>query len=423
MNLAKGFYPLIGKVHHYSWGGYNFIPELIRVAPSANTPYAEYWLGAHDRAPSELLLKDGTTIPLNEVINDQAEKALGAPVAQRFGRLPYLLKVLDVREMLSIQLHPTKSQAENGFARENSLGIALDAAERNYKDDNHKPELTVALSDFWLLHGFRPAEQLQRLFDEVPELRSLKPIFDTHGYSGLYRYVMEMPSALAESILDPLTRRMLQTYEAGELTEMSADYWLAKAVQRNDVDRRDRGLFAIYCLNLVHLKPGQAIFQDAGTPHAYLKGQTLEIMANSDNVIRGGLTPKHVDIAQLLSLVNFRSVSPEAIEASQSGNPHEFFYASPSVEFLLSKISLAAGDTYKGTTYSAEIVLNLHDDVMLRSEKGESVLSQGQSAVLFSSTKFELEALGQSVVVYKASVPNPAHWDLAVHQIPSNADV
>ena len=177
MIVEDGVGRLFGKIQNYSWGGYHFIPKLIGLKPEPGITYAEYWMGAHEKAPSQILRTDGTTVALNELIKKQPEKTLGPYMAQKYGGLPFLLKVMDVREMLSIQVHPTKSEAERGFARENEMGVPLDSPERNYKDDNHKPELEVALSDFWLLYGFRPKDQLQEVLDRVPEFHTLQPVF------------------------------------------------------------------------------------------------------------------------------------------------------------------------------------------------------------------------------------------------------
>ncbi|MBO0781185.1 MAG: mannose-6-phosphate isomerase, class I, partial [Ktedonobacteraceae bacterium] len=343
---------LFGKIQHYAWGGYSFLPVLIGLQPEPGKTYAEYWMGAHEKAPSQILQSDGTTVALNDIIKEQPEKTLGQYVAREYGRLPFLLKVLDVREMLSIQVHPTKSEAEAGFARENEMGIPLDAPERNYKDDNHKPELGVALSDFWLLYGFRLEDQLRAVLDQVPEFRVLKPVFADGGYFGLYKYVMEMPQASVDELLGPLVERVSRKYRAGELDESAPDYWAAKTIQEEQVGNYDRGIFSIYFFNLVKLKPGQATFQDAGVPHAYLQGQTMEIMANSDNVVRGGLTPKHIDVPQLLRLTRCKGMVPEIIESRQNAHPHEIFYKTPSHEFCLSRIHLGGGELYENVASS-----------------------------------------------------------------------
>jgi mannose-6-phosphate isomerase len=405
MIVEEGADRLFGKIQHYSWGGYHFIPTLIGLRPESGMTYAEYWLGAHEKAPSEILQNDGTTISLNNVIEKQPEKTLGLPVAQKYARLPFLLKVLDVREMLSIQVHPTKSDAEAGFARENELGIPLDSPHRQYKDDNHKPELQVALSDFWLLDGFRPKDQLQEILNQVPEFHILEPIFASRAYFGLYKYVMEMPQELVNALLSTLVERILQKYDGGELQESSPDYWAARAVHGKQKGDYDRGLFSIYFFNLVRLKPGQAIFQDAGIPHALLQGQALEVMANSDNVIRGGLTPKQVDIPQLLTLITCKGITPEIIQSKQSSNPYEAFYESPSRDFCLSKIQLSEGNLYENIAHSIEILLLLSGETMLYTTDKELRVKKGESLVVFAGKSYRIRALSRTAVVFRTSIP------------------
>lgn len=396
---------LLGTIQHYAWGGCDFIPNLLGLPSEAGMPNAEYWLGAHDSASSHILHEDGTTSVLSDVIRERPTRTLGPDVARRYGRLPFLLKVLDVREMLSIQVHPTKMAAAAGFARENELGIPLDAPERNYKDDNHKPELEVALSDFWLLHGFRPAEQLRGILSQVPEFHSLRPIFERGGYFGLYRHVMEMPRQLANTLLGTLVERILPQFAAGALVESSPDYWAAKAVQGKRVKGYDRGLFSIYFFNLVRLKQGQATFQDAGVPHAYLQGQAIEIMANSDNVIRGGLTSKHVDVPELLRLIKCKGGFPRIIEGRSCGNAHEGFYVSPAHDFCLSKIHLNPGDLYEHTASSIEILLAYSDEATLGCDEEQMLLRKGESLVVFAGTHYRIRALSEHTLLFRASVP------------------
>lgn len=396
---------LLGKMQHYAWGGYTFIPDLIGIKPEPGLTYAEYWMGAHEKAPSEVWRTDGTKALLDRFIENQPETVLGPYIAQKYGHLPFLFKVLDVREMLSIQVHPTKSAAEAGFARENELGISLDAPERNYRDDNHKPELQLALSDFWLLHGFRPEEDLNQILDQVPEIRVLASMFRNDGYYGIYKYIMEMSSDTLDAFLNPLGERIIPLYDSGVLEESSPDYWAAKAMKGERGKHYDRGIFSIYFFNLVHLKPGQALFQDAGVPHALLKGQTLEIMANSDNVIRGGLTPKQVDIPELLKLIKFQRITTEVIEGRQSNRPGEDCYISPGQEFRLSRIRLRRGDTYENRTDSTEIFLNLHGQVQVSTLDSKMVLKRGESFIILADKQYQVNAIEEDASLFRAFIP------------------
>ena len=173
MKAEAGVLTLHGVIQHYDWGGHDFIPDLLGMENPTRKPFAELWIGAHAKAPSMVELAGGQE-PLDKLIAEEPEAILGQAANAHFGgRLPYLFKILDVHKMLSIQAHPTLAQARRGFARENAEGISIDAGDRNYKDDNHKPEIGVALTEFWMLHGFRPLEQIAETFARTPELGSL----------------------------------------------------------------------------------------------------------------------------------------------------------------------------------------------------------------------------------------------------------
>src|SRR5580698_9187029 len=217
----EGVLTLHGVVQHYDWGGHNFIPDLLGTENATRKPFAELWIGAHAKAPSIVELSR-EQVPLDELIAEQPDAILGQAAKAHFGgRLPYLFKILDVHKMLSIQAHPTLVQAREGFARENAEGIKLEAGARNYKDDNHKPEIGVALTEFWLLHGFRPLEEIAETLDRTPELSPLMPEFSRklsasgHDHAvrrellrTLYSNVMTMPQDQVDSLLDQLLSRL-----------------------------------------------------------------------------------------------------------------------------------------------------------------------------------------------------------------------
>jgi mannose-6-phosphate isomerase len=404
MKEAQQLFYLEGVPQYYAWGGQSLIPALVPSARSGDKPVAEYWLGAHQMAPS-LVINDKKS-PLDQLVASDADKILGKPVAQRFGRLPYLLKLLDVKDMLSIQVHPSKKEAEQEFARENADGIPLNAPNRNYKDDNHKPELMVALSDFWLLHGFKPREKLIRTLQKVPELNSLLQTFEGSGYEGLYKSVMEMPQQEVNKILKPLIDHITPLYNAGKLDKSQEDFWAARAALTFSREQAaiDRGIFSIYFFNLLHLKKGEAIFQDAGVPHAYLEGQNVEIMANSDNVLRGGLTNKHIDVKELLKHVKFEPAEIK-IQTGKKVNDKELVFQTPAPDFQLSVFHLNKNDRVSFTASTAEIVLLTEGSVALNDGAKEISLEKGHpSAIIFSEAKIQCTAL-QNAVLYKASVP------------------
>ena len=400
---------LKGKIQHYAWGGKEFIPHLLGMNNPKEEPFAEYWLGAHASAPAEVT--NGSTRQLNKLIELKKEKALGEFVQKEFGRLPFLLKVLDVRDMLSIQVHPGKKAAEEAFARENAAGLPVTSSNRNYRDDNHKPELLVALSEFWLLHGFKSKDQLLKTFESAPELGTLSRSFAGSSYESLYREVMEMPQEKVNRILQPLIDHLIPLYKENKLKKSSPDFWAARAaLNYSDGKNIDRGIFSIYLLNLVHLQKGEAVFQDAGILHAYLEGQNVEIMANSDNVLRGGLTKKHIDVSELMKHVLFEPIEPLIIHAAEKLNGEEV-YPTPSKDFELSCFKLGPGEQTEFVSETADILFLLEGAVSLaetetygkvRTDKSID-LGKGESAVVLACHT-HIKAMEDSIL-FRATTP------------------
>lgn len=388
-----------GKVQHYQWGGADYIPALLGINNSEKRPFAEYWLGAHVNAPA--VTEDDITL---DALFTKTPAHLGMGVQQQFGRLPYLLKILDVREMLSIQVHPSKAAAVEEFAKENASGKPLQAPDRNYKDDNHKPELMMALGDFWLLHGFQsPALLIQTLHAE-PALAFLVPLFEKDGYKGLYEHVMTMPQQEVNRILQPLLNRIVPAYRQGKLGKSTPDFWAARAaLTYNNGTDIDRGIFSIYLFNIVQLKRGEAVFQDAGILHAYLEGQNVEIMANSDNVLRGGLTPKHIDVAELMKHVLFEPVVPHIIHGRPE-NAHEKVFPTPAPDFELRAIHLAPGDDYQVQAHAADIFIVLDGQVQVTEHETVFGLSKGEAFLATSGTACWLQS-NAGAELYRATVP------------------
>jgi mannose-6-phosphate isomerase len=405
MKKQHKVFKLQGKVQHYAWGGASYIPQLLHLDNVDNKPFAEYWMGAHDNAPAELVEENGSVLSLKEYIRKHPQDSLGTYTMGRFGRLPYLLKILDVKDMLSIQVHPTKRSAELEFAAENKKGIALNAPNRNYKDDNHKPELMLALSEFFLLHGFKPEEELLETLGSVPELSFLVPVFERQGYQELYRTVMEMPQVEVNRVLQPLLDRIVPAYKAEELKKTQEHFWAARAALTYDeAGKIDRGIFSVYFFNLLNLHPGEAIFQDAGLPHAYLEGQNVEIMANSDNVLRGGLTPKHVDVPELLKHIRFEATHPRII-MEDYGPGRIAVYHTPAPDFELSKLSLLQGESLTIRAHSVEIFIVLEGKIgVIEPETSPFGRKRGDAFVAFHQAKFEIKAQ-EDAVVYRAAVP------------------
>jgi len=381
-------FELNGKVQHYAWGGKEFIPSLLGISNTESRPFAEYWLGVHPLAPSVVKLSDNAHTGLHELIRSEPRRYLGKRLLPHFHDLPFLLKILDVKGMLSIQVHPSREEAQAGFDRENADGVPRDAPHRNYRDNNHKPEMMLALSDFWLLHGFREERELAAMLEKVEELSTLLPVFESKGYRGLYQYVMELPQEGVDILLQPLAARILPAYAEGKLSRNDPDFWAARAMITYP-DKFDRGIFSIYFFNLLHLEPGEAIFQGAGLPHAYLEGQNVELMSNSDNVLRGGLTPKYVDVPELMKHIRFRAVEPEVMRPEAMGGERKF--VCPVRDFSLTHVEMEG--SYDFVTDGPEILMVINGEGLLggfsarrgRSyfvPAGERVFCQGDMALV-----------------------------------------
>lgn len=395
---------LQGSVKHYDWGGFHFIPALLQLNNPELKPFAEYWLGVHPQANTELVPADGQPVLLSQVINDNPAATIGNAVNKNFGTVPFLLKLLDVKDMLSIQVHPSKTAAAAAFDKENEEGIALTAPHRNYKDKNHKPELMVAMSDFWLLHGFKPENELKAVLTKTAELAFLLPYFETGSYAGLYEYVMSLPQAEVNKVLQPLADRILPLYEQNKLQKNEEDFWAARAMNTFKSDAGiDRGIFSVYLFNVVQMKQGEAIFQDAGMPHAYLEGQNVEIMASSDNVLRGGLTTKHIDVPELLKHTLCQATHPNILKGELVAG--ETVFKTPAADFELGRFSLQAGQETGYTSQTTDILLLTSGNVTITDGKDTVNLHTGQlAAVVFANTTVTIQATEQTEL-FRATVP------------------
>lgn len=319
----------------YAWGSRTAIASLTGRPPS-DGPEAELWMGAHPVAPS-FIVRDGVRASLEDVIGRAPHRELGERVVRALGpRLPFLLKVLAADEPLSLQAHPTLEQAQRGFDEEDARGIPIDAPHRNYKDRSHKPELLCALGPFEALSGFRRASETLRLFDAlaVPELEpTLAPLRaspDAHGLAATVRALMTTP--------EPRRARVIEaTLTACRRPGGAFARERALAVRLAAIHPGDIGVVSALLLELVHLEAGDAIYLGAGNLHAYVRGTGIEIMASSDNVLRGGLTKKHVDVTELLRVLDFGSGPAEVLRA-RTIDAHESVYATPAREFCLSRL-------------------------------------------------------------------------------------
>ncbi len=318
---------LENEIMDYAWGSREDIAALQgRPVPSPG-PEAELWMGAHPKAPS---LVQGRS--LADIISDDPIACLGSATATTFnGRLPFLLKLLAAAKPLSLQTHPNLDQAKAGFSRENAAGIPLDAPHRNFRDDNHKPEVVCALGEFWALNGFRERGEFLDLIelaclDEISvEIETFRSGEGPEALSTLFASLMSLDPARVIRL-----NEALRDAAEGPFSHLDEGIWLQRI---HDCYPEDHGVISVLLLNLVKLTRGQAMPCSAGHLHAYLSGFCVELMANSDNVLRGGLTPKHVDLDELTAALSFKAGPPVILE------PQAGVYVTPVNEFGLTAVS------------------------------------------------------------------------------------
>jgi mannose-6-phosphate isomerase len=406
---AQGLYLLKNPVKHYPWGSPKWIPGMLGIDNGGEEPWAELWMGAHPAAPSVVCVQ-GTEKSLGQLIAADPIRCLGEEWAAA-GTLPFLLKLLAASRPLSIQAHPGKEQARQGWLRENEQGIPLDAPERNYRDDNHKPEIICALSPFTALCGFRPPAEIASLLSwfftgAASSLQSgLSPLWaalantEEGGRSALRGFLKNL-FAIPRSLREEMTRYALSVPVSlgshGELRALIRSF--------AELYPEDPGILSPLYLNLLRLKPGEALYLPAGILHAYVEGFGVELMASSDNVLRGGLSSKHIDAEELMKILYFHPFMPELL---RPGNPPSgfsgiFSYPSPCKEFSLSVIeSLEGPFPLQGP---AIIVITRGRLSAAGGEAGGWELSQGQSAFIPPGSRLTFRG---DYTLYAASIPSP----------------
>lgn len=386
-------YELVNVLRDYAWGSTTAIAALLG-RPESGGPEAELWIGAHPDSPSLASSGDaGDSISLDQLIETDPEHFLGAASIEKFGpRLPFLAKILAAAQPLSLQVHPSLEQAKAGFARENADGVPAGAAHRNYRDANHKPEMILALTPFEALCGFRGAPQTLALFQHIHQL---------FGPAGI-----EVPGIFAELLTDlanpdeeaALQAAFVRLITGGDRVAaatasvasalLTADSFapyqaeLATALSLNEKYPGDPGVLISLLLNRMSLQPGESVYLPAGKVHAYLHGLGVEVMASSDNVLRGGLTPKFVDVPELLQTMEFQAVALPRLHAERNHLDQEMFRP-PFAEFALQRIELGpdAGPVPVAQS-GAAVLLVVTGQVVLDSPKGDLHLRQGGSAFL-----------------------------------------
>ena len=399
--MSQTVFVLENPVQNYAWGSRTAIADLLgRPAPSA-LPEAELWIGAHPKAPSRVVAPAGLGT-LDRVIQDDPVDILGHEVCDRFGNeLPFLLKVLAAAEPLSIQAHPNQEQARRGWARENAEGVPLDAPRRNYRDLNHKPELVSALSAFTALKGFRPLDDVARNLQPVarpeiaPELGRLSREQNPLALRALFARLLTLDTEEQGPVIKRATGEAARRRAADPAWE-----WVARLLTHYPADVS--ALAPLY-LNLVTLAPGEALYLPARELHTYLEGTAIEIMANSDNVLRGGLTPKHVDVPELLATLVFEGRGPEVLKPTEA-SPGERVYRTPAREFELGLVEVDPARPFRPAAgRGVEILLGLEGAPRLEAADESLVVGRGRTVLVPAATpSYEISGAGR---VARARVP------------------
>jgi mannose-6-phosphate isomerase len=379
---AERIQRLDNTVQDYDWGGLDQIQHLLGL-PVDGRPAAELWLGAHPSAPSRL---EGAGLSLADLVSAAPHEVLGRRVADRFGpRLPYLLKVLAARRALSLQVHPRPHMARAGFQRENRSGVAAASPQRSFHDEQHKPEMLVALTPFEGLAGFRSPRAVLELLDGL-DGKLVEQVRDALGQArsavGL-RAALEVLLAARDAAW--CAEDVAATVASVRARQASSPSARADATVLTLADEHpgDPGAVASLLLNRVSLEPGEAIFIPAGEVHAYLSGLGIEIMAASDNVLRAGLTSKHVDAAALVECAAFAPRPPVRPDTVVSGT-HSLVtrYRAPVTEFALTTVDLDPVEPVRLAADGPRIVLALAGTVTLSSAAGELTLGRGEACLV-----------------------------------------
>jgi len=356
--LAENFpvFKLINSIKNYDWGSMDWIPALLGQININRVPQAELWMGVNPSAPSRVKLSGNSEYAeseplLSELIGREKATLLGTETAGKFGTLPFLFKVLAAEKPLSIQAHPDLRQARDGFEKENLKGIPLDAPDRNYKDPGDKPEIICALSDFFALCGFRDAREICSIF-EILSMESGGIV--KQGFEKLILALKRQDGNPLKDFLSALFSmnsewlELLYPFLKEQQEKLKRDYHKFKnewtlCVYLAGFFPKDHGILAPLYLNIIELDPGSAMYVPAGILHSYIKGLGIELMSDSDNVLRGGLSSKYIDKAELLNILNFSKFKPEVMKVP---NPAPFCYKYPApIENFALSVMHGSGDT------------------------------------------------------------------------------
>lgn len=411
ISILPAPYLMINSIQNYEWGSRGneaFIPKLINISAEDNVPYAELWIGAHPKASSKILI-DEKPYSLLDVIKSYPVEMIGEYVQNKFGKtLPFLFKILSAAEPLSIQVHPDKELAKKLHSSD----------PKNYPDDNHKPEIAISLGSFAAFAGFKPFHQIIKVLDDFPEITQLiedfskddlnkllnsKPEVQDNFLRDLYTRInkLSIKNIKLIKIIDNLETRLINS--GSQYSKIAALFTSLKKKYGYDP-----GLFSIFLLNYLELSEGEGLYLDSGLPHAYVKGNIIECMANSDNVIRAGLTGKYKDIPALLKAVNYDMCEIEVIKSDLWSEAIIYFTAAE--EFQVTRWNLSEGvKKFNKTNRRPEILFVLDGNVSISWQNNQNILkhefTKGQSVFIPAFLpEFRIQALSNSVVI-KIAIP------------------
>lgn len=381
-------FKLDNSVQKYHWGDKSSIPNLLNISNNLNESFAELWMGVHHRGVSKIL-QTGQQLD-TWLYNDKINR-LGVKLSNRFNGLSYLLKVLAVESPLSIQVHPSIPIAENGFDKENKLSIPIDDPKRTFKDKNHKPEMVVAITSFWVMKGFRAVDKIRDNFNILDYEPLNKIIYQNNSdeqiLKELLAFILQLDKKRKNELLQ-IIKRIINDEQLNDEWE-----WI-KTLQSFYPD--DISIISPLYLNLIKLEPGEALYLQDQEIHAYLNGVSVEIMANSDNVIRGGLTQKYINIDQLISVTNFQS---SIVEIIKPDNNSIFRYPAEIEDFSLRRVLHLSSIETEVENFSVSIIVIMEGKFIIESNGDKLNLTKGESVVISNETrKYKLNGEGLAFI-------------------------
>lgn len=388
--MKTTLWKLKNVIKNYDWGSIDGIAKRFHIDNPEHKPMAELWMGVHPAGTSIAINALGESCPLNQIIQKSPIKILGQKTYQKFNNLPYLFKILSAQQPLSIQVHPELSKAIEGFKRENQLGIPINSPERNYKDANHKPELIYAITPFLAMNGFQPVTDIIEHFEQLNIsvlkkcINELRHNATSDGLKVFFYRLLTLEKSLKQQAIAELV--------AYANTHNQCPYNIIKMIAKIYPD--DSGIFAPLILNVIKLNPGQAMYIKAQTPHAYISGTGLEIMASSDNVLRAGLTSKHIDITELFKNTCFDTSYHDHLLTQPIKHKNKIAFPVPVEDFAF-EIITGQLKPIKQLINSAEILLCIDGNITIKTETDNITLTAGESVFIACCAKaFEYQGEG-----------------------------